>query len=603
MATGISTVAGVSTPAPAGDSAGPRKATRLLLHACWIIALCLGTAARIGRFGFHPSDQGFILAQSWRLLQGDIPHSDIISARPLGSAVLHLIDFALPFPLFVTSDVVSMLEIVLATVALAALVSRRPLLSWGPGFTALVAAAALLNLNSFPLMAWHTIDGIALTACGFLALDSGLRSDRPWRRRSGLFLLGCAVLVKQSFAPAAIVGVVWLLAHPSTRAALRHGTHRIRRLLADVGFLAAFPLGYVGVVALDGGFIAMLRQLTGGEPAYGIELLTLWLVEPAAMLAAPVRYLTAFVVAAAVVAVVRHLRPTLARHADLALLLGTAAIICWVVVASGFVGTTRWADVLWWIAAGAAVVHAARTRRVPWHAAPVLGLGFMISLSWGQDTPTLLAGSLALTALSLLAHGHQTGAGAAGARLRVYAAAMGGLLALGCTGWYVVDRHDRAPYLDLPQGQLTEDLGEVSPAMRGVRTNPSTFRYIAQIEHCVRAHPATNVAVLPDNAFVYPALELHNPLPMDWTLPPELVADARARMLDAARALDRRGDYLVLFQTVQPPTLAAGGFVPTRVAPDAPIVDYVGLTDDIKQTLGGQTISCGSFAGVWSPTR
>src|SRR6266498_2935031 len=76
---------------------------RWLLHAGWVLGLTAWAVARVGRFGFHPTDQGFVLGQSWRLLHGEIPHRDLISARPLGSAALHVVDFLLPGPLFLMS--------------------------------------------------------------------------------------------------------------------------------------------------------------------------------------------------------------------------------------------------------------------------------------------------------------------------------------------------------------------------------------------------------------------------------------------------------------------------------------------------------------------
>ena len=75
------------------------------------------------------------------------------------------------------------------------------------------------------------------------------------------------------------------------------------------------------------------------------------------------------------------------------------------------------------------------------------------------------------------------------------------------------------------------DLGQVAPALAGVRSGPAMLTYLTQLRDCVRAHPAGRVAVLPDNALVYPALGLRNPFPMDWLIPRELIADSRARML------------------------------------------------------------------------
>lgn len=578
---------------PGDPPAVPRPVVRWSLHACWVVLLALATEFRVGRFGFHPSDQGFILAQAWRVLHGETPHAEIISARPLGSAVLHVVDFALPGPLFFASSVLSMIEIILATIAFAALVTRRRVLDWGPGLTALVAAAALLNLNAFPLMAWHTVDGIALTACGAWALDSGLRTGNALSRRTGLVLLGTAVFVKQSFVFAAVIGLLWLLLHPSTRPV------RVLRLLGDLVALGAAGVLYVGWVLLGGGFSAMLLQLTGGVPAYGERLLGLWLEDPAVLTQPPFRELTYFAAVALVLLGVRLFSERLGvtgRVVSWLLGLAAAAAIAGTVVDGRMTGSSRWADVLWWIVAVAVLVHGVARRRVPWAGLLVLATGFMTSLSWGNDTPTLCTGSLALTALLLLAQVVPTPWFA-----RRWVSATAGVTVVALCAWIVVARHDEAAYLDVSHDRLTEDLGSVSPAMRGIRTNPETFRYVQQIRDCLARFPAGRTAILPDNAFAYPAFGLHNPFPLEWPLPLEIVGDAPERMLAEADALNRSGDYLVLFQTVPSRVLANGGPVPRWVPQKAPIFDYLGLEHALQDRLTGQAITCGSFVGKYAP--
>ncbi|WP_410671050.1 hypothetical protein [Amycolatopsis sp. cmx-4-68] len=596
----------VASPARAAaspDSASrtPRRpGVRWAVHAGWVVLLALATELRVGRFGFHPSDQGFILAQAWRVLHGEVPHADIISARPLGSAVLHVADFAVPMPLFFGSSFLSMIEIVVATIAFAALVTRRRVLGWGPGMTAMVAAASLINLNAFPLMAWHTVDGIALTACGAWALDAGLSGDRALARRGGLVLLGCAVFVKQSFALAAVIGVLWLLLHPATRAGALRTARWWRRLVLDLLALGAPGLAYVAWVSLGGGFAEMVEQLTGGVPAYGERLLGLWLEDPEVLTRAPVRELSFFAAIAVVLLAVRLPGDRLGaagRAASWVLVLAGAAAVVWTVVDGRFTGSSRWADVLWWIVAVSVPVNAAVRRRVPWAGLLVLATGFMTSLSWGNDTPTLLTGTLALTALLLLSHLVPPRPRLA----RRWVTATAGLTAVAVCGWVVVARHDQAAYLDLGHDQLTADLGDVSPAMAGIRTNPSTFTYVRQIRDCLDRFPAPRTAVLPDNAFAYPAFGVRNPFPLEWPLPLEIVGDAPARMLETADALDREGGYLVLFQTVPTRLLATGGPVPAEVPADTPVFTYLGLEKAIQDRLTGQVVTCGSFVGKYAP--
>ncbi|MEU0533750.1 hypothetical protein [Amycolatopsis tolypomycina] len=582
-----------ATPAPAKKS---RPLLRLGIHVGWVLVLALATELRVGRFGFHPSDQGFILAQAWRVLHGEVPHADIVSARPLGSAVLHVADFALPMPLFFGSSFLAMIEITVATIAFAALVTRRRVLDWGPGMTALVAAAALINLNAFPLMAWHTVDGIALTACGAWALDAGLRGERALARRGGLLLLGCAVLVKQSFVLAPVIGLFWLLLHPATRA----GTRRVVRLVLDLLALGAPGLAYVTWVSLGGGFGTMVEQLTGGAPAYGERLLGLWLDDPEVLTRPPVRELVFFAAIAVVLLAVRLPGDRLGvvrRVASWVLVLAGAAAVVWTVVDGRFTGSTRWADVLWWIVAVGVAVNATVRRKVPWAGLLVLATGFMTSLSWGNDTPTLLTGTLALTALLLLGELVPPGP----RPVRRWVTATAGLTAVAVCGWVVVARHDQAAYLDLGHDRLTEDLGTVTPAMSGIRTNPSTYTFVRQIRDCLDRFPAARTAILPDSPFAYPAFGLRNPFPLEWPLPLEIVGDAPERMLATADALSREGGYLVLFETDAFRELATGGPVPESIPADTPVFDYLGLEKAIQARLTGRTVTCGSFVGKYAP--
>ncbi|GLZ41247.1 hypothetical protein [Actinokineospora sp. NBRC 105648] len=586
-------------PEPAVRLRPRAVAARVLVHAAWVTLLSVAVVARVGRFGFNPTDQGFILGASWRVLHGEVPHLDVISARPLGSAVLHTIDFALPAPLFLASSFVMMVELAVATIACAALLTRSSPLTWGPLRTGLVAAAALVNLHGFPLMAWHTVDGIFLVSVGWWLLDIGLRSDSAWPRRIGLFLLGFAVMCKQSFMFGVPVGVLLVFLHPARRADPRGGRWW-GRLLVDLVCLGAFPLGYLGVVAAAGGLRQAVDQLTGGAGAWGGNLLDFWDSAVGPDQKAVYLLLACLVLAGAAwslrsrlggAGVWVRLVPTLVAAAVPLYLLHHATLGYPLLVAVP----------LLWVFLVTVVVTAIAYREVPWWPLAIGLLAYMASLSWGYNVPALLAGTLVLGTLDLLVrHFPDLPARLPRIAWRVVGSVLGAA-ALVVAGLSVAAAHDRAPYADLPQGSLTADLGDVTPTLRGVRSNPSVHTYVRQIGDCLRRYPAARVAVLPENAFVYPAFGVRNPLPMDWPVPLELIGDATSRVVAAAGDLDRAGDYLVLFETVSGRALATGAPVPAQVASDAPIVRYSGVEDAIRAELTGRPVTCGSFVGVWSP--
>ncbi len=59
-----------------------------LVFACLLLAPAICHLS-FSWMGYNPTDDGFVLAQSRRILDGQIPHRDFISVRPVASALLH----------------------------------------------------------------------------------------------------------------------------------------------------------------------------------------------------------------------------------------------------------------------------------------------------------------------------------------------------------------------------------------------------------------------------------------------------------------------------------------------------------------------------------
>ncbi|MEN4017737.1 MAG: hypothetical protein PQ968_04725 [Methanobacterium sp.] len=56
----------------------------------FIIIVSIIAHILFSKLGFNPTDDGFILAGAKRILEGQIPHLDFISIRPVGSHFFHI---------------------------------------------------------------------------------------------------------------------------------------------------------------------------------------------------------------------------------------------------------------------------------------------------------------------------------------------------------------------------------------------------------------------------------------------------------------------------------------------------------------------------------
>jgi hypothetical protein len=165
-----------------------------------IFVILVPTIAHVlfSSLGFEPSDDGFTLAYGRRIIEGQIPHRDFIMVRPFLSPVLHI-----PVVLW-GGDYTYLLSRLVVWFQFACIawiwvfligkgLGKQTLGNLEKISIALISFA--LSAHTFPIMAWHTVDGLFLMSIG-LALCA---SDVPKKKLAGYFLVGLAYLCKQSF--------------------------------------------------------------------------------------------------------------------------------------------------------------------------------------------------------------------------------------------------------------------------------------------------------------------------------------------------------------------------------------------------------------------
>ncbi len=173
-----------------------------LLYATFLFVFALLFAP----LGFNPTDDGVVLAQTARFWSGQIPFIDFVSIRPFGSVLLHwpalfFGDFRL-----LASRYLCVFEIGFYSYALLSFTVKKMRIELSDlVFWSLAGISFALNVHSFPLMAWTSIDAVFLVSAG-LYLRSKLDSG-SWWNIAAYALLSLAALCRQTFLPVGILSI------------------------------------------------------------------------------------------------------------------------------------------------------------------------------------------------------------------------------------------------------------------------------------------------------------------------------------------------------------------------------------------------------------
>ena len=567
----------------AAEPNGSRNAWLFL--AAWaagIVAIVYGFALRLG---FNPTDDGFVLSQAYRILHGQVPHRDFISPRPVGSPFLHTLDLYAPLPSLEATRLIGLIEVVAYTLLLASFVFQRPVRRWRIWEFALITVALFVNIHTFPIMGWPTIDGLLFVAAGMVVLRAAARRDSEGLSYIGLLLLGIAPVMKQSFFAAPAIGFVWFV-HRSWR----KGWKETLRTGGDAFICAAGPaIAYVVAIGVLGGWHPMIRQLTNVKE---FDIHTVFFVFKGA--GSVVVFVLALLGVGLMFLIESPSGRPLGAPIGLVARIAVSTMVLLMPITEHFTGpfASTWSMQLLWIFVFILVIDRLTSGHVDWIGVALLAVAGMVMISWGYPAPNLVGGSLIVWLM--LRIWSRTSIDLSSARVLPAIAAIVAV-AVGLSVVYA--RRTRA-YYDLPAAKLTASLTPVAHALEGITTNQTTARYMEDMVTCIKRYPARDVAVLPDNPFIYPALKLHDPFPMDWLIPNEYRSSPE-RLVEAARALARSRNYLVLFQPIRAQDLPHFAVADLEAHPGA-LVRRDKLLTEIQLSLRATPITCGMFTGRYA---
>jgi len=445
--------------------ASPTESRSWRESAPWWLLLPLVCQASFGWIGFNPTDDGWLQAVARRLLEGEVPHRDFIFLRPALSAYLQV-----PLVWLGGDHMIwwSRLWGWLELGAIAWLWSGIVGLRGVPRAIGYVGAT-LLSAHTFPVMAWHTIDGIL-----FCTIAVRL-AQRGWLR-SAFFFAGCAALCRQNFAlfaPLLLCGV----------------GGPVRSWFA-AGFWSALPgMLYVAALAAVGAAGDFFLQIGSSGGAF----LKTAFVQPGSQ---PALWLGLLLGALSVLHF--RVRPRSGTFWFVAITLILAALL-----SNGPSSIKVGGHILF----GACAVWcvARRERLLAWTA---LGLGWTTMISLGYGTPVLAAAPLLLVFARLALGGRE------GERGVAFGALVALLAVIAAFTWARL----RFPYCDAPAWTLTWDAGSALPGASGLRTNPRTIANLAELRDLALDREARRIpyVVLTDFSAHWIRSGQRNLLPVDW---------------------------------------------------------------------------------------
>lgn len=205
--------------------------------------------------GFNPTDEGVILSQSWRIINGEIAHTDFISIRPVASAYLHSLNFLIPGPVVENARIFALFQYFIIALAMSIMCFRtlerinKKKYHFTYFFALLIAGLTVTILN-YNLYSWTTIDAVFWSV---IALPL-LFSKNKWKIAVGLLLTSLAALSRQTFAVITLTGFLYIV----------YQNRREFVKFIPVFIIGALPfLAYFIMLMSSNGLSEFISQMTG----------------------------------------------------------------------------------------------------------------------------------------------------------------------------------------------------------------------------------------------------------------------------------------------------------------------------------------------------
>ncbi len=456
--------------------------------------------ALFGRFGWSQGDDGFILAHSWRILNGELPYRDFIYVRPPLSPYLHSLylyiapdNYAYLFSRFFVVTQIYSYSLLSAYLLLDLFKenqnpfnSKSMVFTWGlVGFVISVTA-----LTPIP---WHTVDGVFFAVIAFYLLTK----KSTFHTILSAFFFIFSLLTKQSFYPLAILFPLLLVFEKRYFHAL------IYCLFYLVGVICLFstPLLREFVTA----FVDITKNTSTIRDAIQAGVITYF--------KSPARLLAVFTLAIAFSYVISKWRRFILQplHYFLLLLVISVAFCIWLQLHySEWINHKKLGLLhILLLSNGLLIIglYAKKQLKIANTLCALTAIAWCSSVSWGYQTPVLFASPLVIGSFELFRRFSSLTV------TEIVFLRRGTMLCYIAIAFIVAWQ----PYHDAPRSSLQCNLGSATRKLHGIISTDVVCEKVKTAQNLASRYQQNSI-FLPDFDLAYFLFDLKNPLPIDWPM-------------------------------------------------------------------------------------
>ena len=434
--------------------------------------------------------RGLYKAYLGELSQGEVPYLDFIYVRPPLSLYVHSLPLFFPMPvlferlLFYLSFA---LIVSLSTRSLQAYFDFQPI-GISPAIFAGIAFAC--SVHNFPPMPWHTVDGLIFASAGVYLIS---RKDGFFPSYLALMFFLLSALCKQSFYPLIVLGPVALFLLKDREMAKKSTVAFTASIFLLFG---SFRLGFPEWT------LAMIRQTTGATSIKDLLEIGVYEYGKPLLLVFPLGF------------AIRRLQRDLILPYNWKylpgsiywfLFFGMLGLHVWKAVSDQtYIGPSfGFGEVFFLVAVGIGIRGTWINTKAYGMLLFMLVISWCAALSWGYTSPILYFTPVMFAFFLMLYEDLE---------FRVPRYFYGLVLVLLLWVFSVLYQF---PYRTVPRSQLTEHVGDIFPALKGIQVGDPMYRKCVELDSFSTQY-GKEIAILPSFPSAHLLLDANNPIGTDW---------------------------------------------------------------------------------------